>query len=81
MNFLTTLHILYNELIFPKFLIFIVDIEYALLCTSEIQTKLSKLFLNEIKINSLFYKLKNIITMSSDNHFTISMINIEENFY
>ena len=73
-KYITTLYVLYDELIFPKFLIFIVDI--ALLCTLEIQTKLHKLFLNEIKINSLFYKLKNIITMPSDNHFTISMINI-----
>ena len=52
-KYITTLYVLYDELIFPKFLIFIVDI--ALLCTLEIQTKLHKLFLNEIKINSLFY--------------------------
>ena len=78
-NYIKTLGINYENIVLPNFIIFISDFDYSVLKKEEIQKKINMLFLEEIIINNEKYKIRNIIFMPSFNHYTIALINIEDN--
>ena len=78
-KYIETLSLDFSNINLPKFLIFIIDMDYNKLESEEIQNKLFDIFKDKIKINSKFFTLKNIIHMPSYNHFTISIINVTDN--
>ena len=77
-DYIKTLGINYENITLPNFIIFITDIDYNILKNEEIQKKLLNLFIEEININNIIYKLHNIIFMPSQNHYTLAKINAGE---
>ena len=60
-DYIKTLGINYENITLPNFIIFITDIDYNILKNEEIQKKLLNLFIEEININNILYKLNYII--------------------